>query len=301
MDINPNPPKPVRIATSPPGRGMRARPDVLVNNDYVRQLLETGRVTERDENTLRWLDELPVMSARQIKIINWADSSKSNVSRRLRALYDMHLLDRVRMLDKRNGIIYALGRAGRLWLHGETRGGSPARVNTRQIAHDLAVAEFVVQMVGIMRRNSADVSIAVDGEAGARITHNGAVVVEPDVKITIGSYTWLLEMDMGTESLPAFGHKIQRYHNAIKRGNLLLDAAGRWPLIVVVAPDQPRADALAALIAAQKSALPWALMTMTDIMTAGLFATECALVRAGKIDAMCILDASRAACKVAGL
>jgi len=37
MDIDLTPTKPNRISTSPPGRGMRARPDVLVNNDYVRQ------------------------------------------------------------------------------------------------------------------------------------------------------------------------------------------------------------------------------------------------------------------------
>ena len=207
MDINLKPPTPTRISTSPAGRGWRARPDILVNADYVRALLEQNRVTERDESLLRWLDELPILSSRQIRHLLWPDSSKSNMSRRLRALYDMHLLDRVRMLDKKEGIIYALGRAGRLWLHGETRGGSPPRVDVRQLRHDLAVAEFATFFVWTARQmvNPATFTAQISGEAGARVRHNGAVVVEPDAKIDLSSkHTWLLEIDMGTESLPAF-------------------------------------------------------------------------------------------------
>jgi len=119
---------------------------VTVNADYVRRLLEERRLTERDELLLKYLDEVGVLTSRQIKQLLWSEASWAGMHRRLRKLYDYYLLDRARMLNKKEGITYVLGKAGRIWLHGGAWGGEAPRVNARMLAHELGVSETLVQV-----------------------------------------------------------------------------------------------------------------------------------------------------------
>ena len=216
-----------RIGASPPGRGMRARPRKTVNADYVRRLLEERRLTKRDELLLQFLDEVGVLSSRQIKMMLWHDVSWANLHRRLRKLYDYYLLDRARMLNRTEGITYTLGKAGRIWLHGSARGGEAPRVNERLLAHELGVSEVLV----LFRR--ALEMMDYDGRWGlrlgwlnkqhARIVKGDKMILEPDAFFyyySVGGEReirggYFLEMDMGTMTGPVFAGKARRYQRAV--------------------------------------------------------------------------------------
>lgn len=299
MEIKLTPPEPVRISTSPPGRGLKPRPDINVNIDYVRgTLLEQNRITERDEEFLRWLDELAVMSSRQIKLMFWPGTTASNMSRRLRALYNYHLVDRVRMLKKADGISYCLGKAGRLWLHGEQRGGNPPRVNVALLAHDLSVSEVAVTLVTELRRHDPTgkmFNLSWVGESKARFVKDEHVL-EPDARIRLQTgkkYQWyLLEMDMATERAAAFENKVKRYNTFAP---LLRDENKQLPIIMVVAPTAARVDTLAKIIAGQPGSGPghltWALNTLPALTERGLYGQQLwTVVKNGQINSTKLWD-----------
>ena len=54
-------PQPNRIGIAPAGRGWKARPEILVNADYVHSLLEENRITERDESLMRYLAQVNIL------------------------------------------------------------------------------------------------------------------------------------------------------------------------------------------------------------------------------------------------
>lgn len=277
MELKLTPPRSNRISVSPPGRGWKPRPEVNVNVDYVRGLLEQNRLTERDEELLRWLDELAVLSSRQIRQLFWSGTTPSNMSRRLRALYNYYLLDRVRMLSKSEGITYCLGKAGRLWLHGEQRGGNPPRVNLTLLAHDLAVSEVAVILVTDLRRRDSSgqkFNLSWVGEQHTRIVKDDQTLLEPDGRIRLNvagnqKYQWyLLEVDMNTERANAFENKIKRYNNS---ASALRDENKQLPIVMVVTPTPARVDTLAKIIAAQASSLTWVLNTLPALTQNGFY------------------------------
>jgi len=279
MEIKLIPPEPVRISTSPPGRGLKQRPDINVNIDYVRTLLEQNRLTERDEEFLRWLDELAVMSSRQIKTMFWPGSTPSNMSRRLRALYDYHLLDRVRMLKKEDGITYCLGKAGQLWLHGERRGGNPPRVNVALLSHDLIISEVAVKLVTELRHRDPTgqkFGLSWVGESKARFVKDERVL-EPDARIRLNiagnqKYQWyLLEIDMSTERAAAFENKVKRYNSFAP---VLRDENRQLPVVLVIAPTPARIDTLIKVIAGQPGPLTWALNPLPTLIERGFYGQQ---------------------------
>lgn len=288
-----------RIVASPPGRGWKRRREVVVTPDYVRTLLEQARLTERDELLLRYLAVLAVLSSTQIWRLLWPDTGLSNATRRLRQLYDYHLIDRVRMLDKADGIIYSLGKAGRLWLYGEARGSVGPRVNTAVLRHDLAVAEVLVLLSEEVRRadpeNRLKLILDWQGEAEARIVHGERVLVEPDALLRLNtlnhSWPYYLELDRGTEGLAAFESKAKHYLQASRQVGLR-DEKSRQPVAIMIVTTTPeRAAKLANLVAAQqqhqkkeleklpkppeKSILPfWFITTLDQLTQAGFFGSE---------------------------
>ncbi len=290
-------PTPHRISVSPPGRGWRARPKVTVNTDYIRTLLEQSRLTERDETLLKWLDELPVLSSRQIKRLFWSGTTVSNMHRRLRALYDYHLLDRVRMLNKTEGITYALGKAGWLWLHGEQRGSNPPRVNLNQLARDLTIAEVAMLFVEDLRSlNHSDQRINLNwgGENKARIVHRDKVIVEPASRVLITTngevhQLFFIEIDQGTERTAAFSAKIRRYHEANKypsfKGN-----TNKTPVIMIVTNTPERVQTLARLIASSDNHLVWALHHLEALKENGIYHKQhWTMVKRDKIETRALL------------
>ena len=215
-----------RIGASPPGRGVRPRPRVTVNADYVSRLLAERRLTERDELLLQYLNEVGVLSSRQIKMLLWDEVSWANMHRRLRKLYDYYLLDRTRMLNKTEGITYVLGKAGKIWLHGSARGGAGPRVNTKTLAHDLGVSEVLVrfrtELLEMDYEEKWGFRLGWKGKQNARIVQGERMVLEPDAFFYYYSVEgerevrggYFLEMDMGTMTGGVFAEKAKRYRRA---------------------------------------------------------------------------------------
>ena len=243
-------PSTTRIATSPPGRGLRPRPERVVNLDYVRRILEANRLTVRDEALLKQLDSLTILSSRQIKRLFWPNTSASNMHRRLRALYDMHLLDRTRMLTKSEGIIYTLGRAGIIWLRGEMRGATPPMVNTLTLRHEWTVSEFLVTLTEEIRRVKYSVILDWYSETQSRVIDRDRILLSPDGRIIIragdSKAEFYLEIDMNTERRAAIQKKLDGYYRAHRRGLL------RANNVVFIAPTAWRAETLIKVAAEYK-------------------------------------------------
>jgi hypothetical protein len=210
--------------------------------------------------------------------------------RRLRALYDYHLLDRVRMVSKAEGITYTLGKAGRLWLGEAQRGGSPPRVNVRQIAHDLAVSEVATQFVLNLRQfdqNGNLYQFNWQGEAGARIIDKDKVVLEPDARARLSfkkgdQYQhYLIEVDMNTERAAAFKAKIERYHRAHNRPGLK-DKNGQLPLVLVITPTPERTQVLTQLISESGGPLVWALNHLPALVEHGVYSQPWTMIYRGQ-------------------
>jgi hypothetical protein len=296
MSLNFQIPKPKRITTAPAGRGWKRRPDVVVNPDYVRKLLEEHRMTERDETLVKYLSKVVVLSSRQIKRLLWPSLSDSNMHRRLRELYDYHVLDRTRMLSKTEGITYTLGKAGRIWLYGEARGGNLPQVNVNQLAHDLALAEVLVLLVETLRGLDPDGrrGIAWDwwNEAETRVLKDERVILEPDALFRIGSQktAWVnfyLEIDRGTERGRAFVEKIKRYHLAFRMG-MWQEDFDKFPFVLIVTTSEERAANLAQRIASfqqshDRAKITWALASLSALQTEGIFQVAWHLVQGDQI------------------
>jgi hypothetical protein len=244
-----------RITTSPAGRGWKPRPEVVVNSEYVKKLLEENRLTERDEILFKYLDTLPVLSSRQIHRLLWYDSTTSNMHRRLRQLYDYHLLDRVRMIDKAEGITYTLGKAARIWLHGEARGGSAPVVNVKTLRHDLTVSEILVLLTEEIRIGNPKHTVSLQwyGEHQIRVIDRDRVLVEPDAlgEMHIGrtpSTMFYLELDMGTERKAALERKLNRYYQAARAKRLKHKGLNIYDVFFIT-PTEARAKNVASIIA----------------------------------------------------
>lgn len=299
MELNLQQPTPRRIAAAPPGRGRRPRPEVNINSDYVRKLLEEARLTERDETLLKYLDELPVLTARQIKRLLWTNSTTSNLNRRLRALYDYHLLDRVRMINKQHGITYTLGKAGRLWLHGEqTRSSRAPQVNVPRLSHDLVMAEVIVRLIEELRQRDPtgrQYRLEWAGPDNSRFIHQDKVIVAADgrLRISTGSarQTFLLEIDMSTERAGAFQSKVKRYHQAYTRPGLR-DEHNTLAVVLVVTTVPRRVDLLAEVIAGVQQAanipLAWALAPLSNLPQ--FYSQPWTIVKQGKIQTQLLAD-----------
>ena len=281
-------PQPKRISIAPAGRGWKPRPEILVNADYVHSLLEENRITERDESLMRYLDQVNVLSARQIKRLLWPDKSLSRMQRRLRELYNYYILDRTRMLNKREGITYALGKAGIIWLHGEARGRSGPLVNARLLAHELMIAEVMVLLVEELRRADPKRALGVEfdwrNEDAARVlSRKGAVLLEPDAFFRVRSQhiqwaAFYLEVDRSTERGNAFDKKVRRYHDAFQSSSWKGEFE-EYPVILIVTRSEERAVNLARrVVEAQKHSrwrsLTWGITPLPALIQKGVFGAD---------------------------
>jgi len=290
-------PQPNRISIAPAGRGWKARPEIPVNADYVHSLLEENRITERDEALMRYLAQTNVLSSRQIKRLLWPDKSLSRMQRRLRELYNYHILDRTRMLNKTEGITYTLGKAGIIWLHGDARGRSGPLVNARLLAHELMISEVMVLLVEELRRADPKGALGIEfewrNENAARVLNRkGTVILEPDAFFRARSRyiqwaSFYLEVDRSTERGNAFGKKVRRYHHAFQSANWK-EAFEDYPVILIVTRSQERAVNLARRVVDLQThsrwrSLTWGMTLLSAITQKGVFGADWLVVQGDEL------------------
>jgi Replication-relaxation len=155
--------------------------------------------------------------------------------------------------------VYGLDVAGQR-LVDLNRGRRPRRprpVGRAHLDHSLAITQVFVDLTAAERARQLAVVQFVGGSAAWRSFHGpgGArVILKPDayVVVRIGGYEdhWFLEVDLGTEHLPALARRQAVYLGYWQSG---IEQAKHevFPRVLWLVPDQHRADSVAGVIARQ--------------------------------------------------
>ena len=189
----------------------------------------SSQLTPTDMTVVGLAARARLCSGAQLEQVFWhegAPASRARQARRMLArLSDWRLLDRLpRVIGGRRagsrGFIYTLGPSG-VRLLARQDGRRVRRLSApgdRYINHMLAVGELYVQLVAAERAARADL-LAFDFEPRCWAQFPGAwgvtLTLKPDAHIKLGigdyDYSWLIEIDMATESLPTIERKARRH------------------------------------------------------------------------------------------
>ena len=216
------------------------------------------RLSDRDREILEYVGLLRLLHARQIQTLLFPDERHASPAtaarcccRVLERLTRDQLLVR---LERRVGgvragsasFIYTLGSVGQ---RAVDLGGPRRRLaepSMRFVDHTLAIADFFVQLIIHARSGSCEL---LEWQSEPRswrdvTTLGGRIVLRPDfyVVLEIGDYElrWFIEIDRGSEHLPAITRKCRLYHSYYKGGQeQRLHRVS--PRVLWVTPDERRA------------------------------------------------------------
>jgi hypothetical protein len=127
----------------------------------------------------------------------------------------------------------------------------------RFVDHTLAIAEFFVQLC-VHARGDAWELLEWQSEPGSWrevLTLGGRIMLRPDLFVILGvgqyELRWFVEIDRGSEHLPAITRKCRLYHSYYKSGSEQRRHRV-FPRVLLVVPDERRAERLRAVIAADR-------------------------------------------------
>lgn len=260
----------------------KPRPDVNVSQAYLVKLRDDGRLMERDETLCKLLVECPVLSTDQVYRALWPDNRMPRgAQRRLRQLYDMHIIDRVnvpyskmREADLAPGMVHTLGKGGRLWMkllgyRDVTRSSTNAMQASQFIVHDLWVSEMMVLFLESMRIRARISSnklflaawsgedaarAVVKAKKGSKVTRR--VLLEPDALVKLqypplpgqerdfGYTYYFVEWDSGVERGDSIDVKLERYERYARREEEWKKKYPVFPRALMFTVSRRRADNL---------------------------------------------------------
>jgi hypothetical protein len=223
------------------------------------------RLSARDREVLESVSRFRVMSGEHLQRLYWVEGSPQTRARLARhGLGRLSGLGVLAPLDRRVGgvragsrsLSFAVGLAGQRLLARDS-GRRLRRAYTpgeRYLAHTLAVAGLYVELVEAQRWGVADM-LAFDPEPGCWRPYLGPfgarAMLKPDasLELGVGDYTvsWLLELDMATESLATIERKARRHLDYHRSGDGRR-TRGVSPRVAWVVPDDRRAAALQAAL-----------------------------------------------------
>jgi hypothetical protein len=214
-----------------------------------------GQLSQRDHEALAAVSRFRVMSGRQLQELLWGEvspSARGRVARRgLARLVRLGVLEPLarRVGGERAGsasTTFAVGRAGQYLLKSGRRVRAAYTPGARFLAHTLAVAQLYVDL----RRSSAELEIFEPEPECWRpyiVGFGARQVCKPDafLKLAIGDYefSWFIEQDMATESLPTVKAKAAQYHAYFRSGTEQAKR-GVFPRVLWIVPDASRAETL---------------------------------------------------------
>lgn len=240
--------------------------DVRVGGRHLERLgLE---LSERDLAVVRTVATCRLASSRQLERLHFeasSDLSRARTSRRvLRRLADARLLTR---LERRvggiragsAGQVYGLGPVGhRLLADQATRAGSGARPRLREpsptfLHHTLAITELLVEVTEGCQPSGARL-VGLEAEPACWrpfATSFGIQHLRPDLGLDLrlgdgDELHWFVEVDRGTEHLPAVMRKGRQYLAYYQAGIEQAGLDGLFPAVLFSCIDQPRAKKLRA-------------------------------------------------------
>lgn len=232
-----------------------------------RQQLESlrRRLGERDLVILTAIRMSKYLTSDQVRRLYFREHSTDTAAiraanRNLGKLREMHLI--AAMTRRVGGIrggsgsyIWHLTEAGERLLRLAKPDDSKRRArflepSGRFLRHALAVAECSIQIREICERQTELSLITVDFEPDSWRAYSriGKIVsLKPDLyaKTLCGEYEdcWFIEVDLGTESIPAILEQCRRYHDYFLTG-LEQEEFGVFPLTVWIVPSAHRRDML---------------------------------------------------------
>lgn len=240
-------------------RGQRRKNRPVLKNSVrqtARQLLNSRSFTARDEAILETLFGIGLLSRNQIQRLFWAGSHPNTVAKRLRILYERHLLnytpdllDRMRTSRLEPCHIYGLAEVGEEIL-AVRRGLTRSRLGLGQrydlqrgnplLMHDLQVSEVYVKARIAVGQYAGQLAWYNEKAAAIR-TQAGEELVRPDgaLQITlIGAVsTYFLEMDRGSTHWP---NKVDFYEHAQRSGDSWSQQfyTSEFPPVLAVVPNR---------------------------------------------------------------
>jgi hypothetical protein len=227
------------------------------------------RLSERDMQILDHVARLRLLCARQVEALLFPPenhASPATAARCCRRVLERLARERLLIrLERRVGgvragsasYIYALAPLG----HRVVDDGRP-RKRLREpsslfVEHTLAVADFLVELVVAARRGEWQLDAWQSEPVSWQevTTIGGRLVLRPDLFVVLaaGEYElrWFVEIDRGTEHLPALRRKCRVYHSYYKNGTEQRKH-GVSPRVLWVVPSDRRADLLRAAIDADR-------------------------------------------------
>ena len=233
----------------------------------------------RDLAIVGQVAELRLMSARQLEAVHFPSNEHDSSAAAARACRrSLDRLARHRLLiraERRIGGVragsasycYSLGPVGQRVLNIR---GPRRRFREPSAAfalHTLAVAQLVVDLTLVTRKNQFDLLVCqAEPRCWRRFsTMGGATVLRPDLFLSLGvsefEHRWFVEVDRGTEHLPALLRKCRLY-DAYYRSGREQAAHGVFPRVCWLVPDEERAARLRGAITGDKR-LPPELFSVT--------------------------------------
>jgi hypothetical protein len=219
-----------------------------------RTLLESDKFTARDEAILNTLLGVGLLNQQQIQTLFFANANIRIANRRLKQLYDSHLLNFTAALMPRMAeagmkpcYLYALGPLGEEILairRGVSRSalGLSDRYDLHRgnplLMHDLQVSQIYVQ-AKVAARSHNGVVVWGNEQAAAVRNQAGQELVRPDglLDLTIGrqNQTFFVELDRGSSHWP---DKLNFYETARRRGEWQSVVRGdTFPTVLSVVAD----------------------------------------------------------------
>jgi hypothetical protein len=248
-----------------------------VTEAYVADLAH--QLTPRDLAVVHDLDRLRLASVKQLERLHFtAASPQANATQARRTLARLTELRVVVRLGRRvggvragsRGSVYGLDAAGQRLASacgpaGGVRIRRPWTPGHAFIAHQLAVTELYVGLVGESRRGNLEL-LDFDAEPATWRTFAGLggarTVLKPDafVRIGLGEFEdiYFVEVDRATHSGPAVARKLTLYRRYWQTGREQLRRGGVFPKVLVLVPSEARRAALVD-VAGEQPADSWPL------------------------------------------
>jgi hypothetical protein len=220
-----------------------------------------AELSGRDLAVIEQIAELRLMSTRQIAAVHFAPENFPSAVAAARACnrcLDRLVEHRVLLrLERRIGgiragsssYIYALGTVGKRLMNLQGARRYFREPSAIFVDHTLAVSQLVVDVIVASRSKVFDV-LACQAEPRAWRTFTGSgglIVLRPDGYLALGvgeyEHRWFIEIDRGTEHLPALLRKC-RIYDAYYRSGKEQSASGVFPRVCWLMPNAGRAERL---------------------------------------------------------
>jgi hypothetical protein len=234
----------------PPRLRRRDRSPRTLTEAHAVSVLKSGRLTERDLKVVDTVWKLGAMTSAQIRRLAYHTLSNEAcarrvVNRRLRFLYEEHVLDRI-ILSLNSLPVYVLDEQGARviqMLH-QAQGRKEIRWSPRSVGesilfmdHRLGVAEFMVSLTEATRRQGG--SLQWTGEAMLNLSKRDGTSFRPDgggiIKMTDSQFLqFFFEWDRGQETLKTIAGKIRNYLDFFNRPEAWKSRCAAFPALLIV-------------------------------------------------------------------